>query len=177
LVLPTSAHPAFRKAAAYLGLDLVEVPVDPGTGAVLAADLSAARDAHAPPGGRVALAVVSAPSYPSGAVDPVEDVAAGCAARGVDLHVDACVGGLVLPWWPHDLAPWDFRVPGVTSMSADLHKYGFVPKGASLVRCGGRDRHLAQYLATSPWPGYPRANPTLLASRPAVGMPAASPAR
>lgn len=173
LVLPTSAHPAFRKAAAYLGLDLVEVPVDPGTGAVHATDLLAALDDVAAAGGRVALAVVSAPSYPSGAVDPVEDVAAGCAARGVDLHVDACVGGLVLPWWPHDLAPWDFRVPGVTSMSADLHKYGFVPKGASLVLYRGRDRHLAQYFATSSWPGYPVVNPTVLGSRSAVGMAAA----
>src|SRR5690606_13251775 len=173
LVLPTSAHPAFRKAAAYLGLDLVEVPVDPGTGAVHATDLLAALDDVAAAGGRVALAVVSAPSYPSGAVDPVEDVAAGCAARGVDLHVDACVGGLVLPWWPHDLAPWDFRVPGVTSMSADLHKYGFVPKGASLVLYRGRDRHLAQYFATSSWPGYPVVNPTVLGSRSATALAAA----
>jgi sphinganine-1-phosphate aldolase len=169
LVMPTTAHPAFRKAAAYLGLDLVEVPVESG-GAVEAGRFLTVVDTHR---ANLALAVVSAPSYPTGALDPVAEIAAGCAERGVDLHVDACIGGLVLPWWPADVPPWDFRVPGVTSISADLHKYGYTPKGASVVLYRGRQRHLAQYFATSSWPGYPVVNPTVLGSRSATALAAA----
>lgn len=170
IVIPTTAHPAFRKAAAYLAMELIEVPVDVATGAVPAAAMIAAVDAAAP---RVALAVVSAPSYPTGTLDPVAAVAAGCAERDTDLHVDACIGGFVLPWWPQPIPEWDFRVPGVTSMSADLHKYGFAPKGASLVLYRGRDRHRAQYFSTSTWPGYPVVNPTALGSRSASALASA----
>lgn len=173
LVLPTTAHPAFRKAAAYLGLDLVEVPVEVATGAVRAAAVLDAVDDCREAGRDVALVVVSAPSYPTGTLDPVADVAAGCSERGVDLHVDACVGAFVLPWWPGDVPAWDFGVAGVTSMSADLHKFGYAPKGASLVLHRGRDRHRAQYFATSSWPGYPVVNPTVLGSRSAVALAAA----
>ena len=172
IVMPTTAHPAFRKAAAYLDLAVVEVPVETD-GAVSTARLLAAVDDAELRGPRVALAVVSAPSYPVGALDPVAEVAAGCAERGIALHVDACIGGLVLPWWPGELPAWDFRVPGVTSMSADLHKYGYAPKGASLVLYRGRQRHLAQYFATSSWPGYPVVNPTMLGSRSATALAAA----
>lgn len=167
LVMPTTAHPAFRKASAYLGLPLVEVPVE-SDGAVDVERFLAAVDAEA-----TALAVVSAPSYPTGTLDPVAPIAAGCAEREVDLHVDACIGGLVLPWWPESLPAWDFAAPGVTSMSADLHKYGFAPKGASVVLYRGRDRHLAQYFATASWPGYPVVNPTVLGSRSATALAAA----
>jgi glutamate/tyrosine decarboxylase-like PLP-dependent enzyme len=169
LVMPTTAHPAFRKAATYLGLTLVEVPVEVD-GAVDAARFLDAVDQHRDD---LALAVVSAPSYPTGTLDPVEPIAAGCAERGVDLHVDACIGGLVLPWWPHPVPAWDFAVPGVTSISADLHKYGYAPKGASVVLYRGRDRHLAQYFATASWPGYPVVNPTVLGSRSATALAAA----
>ena len=169
LVLPTTAHPAFHKAAAYLDLDVVAVPVDVASGRASAAGLLAALDDAGP---RAALVVVSAPSYPFGVVDPVAEVAAGAAARGVACHVDACIGGFVLPWWG-DVEPWDLAVPGVTSLSADLHKYGYAPKGASLVLHRGRDRHRAQYFATTAWPGYPVVNPTVLGSRAAGAMAAA----
>ncbi|UZN04632.1 pyridoxal phosphate-dependent decarboxylase family protein [Cellulomonas sp. S1-8] len=169
LVLPTTAHPAFHKAAAYLDLDVVAVPVDVASGRASATGLLAALDEA---GERAALVVVSAPSYPFGVVDPVAEVAAGAAARGVACHVDACIGAFVLPWWG-DVEPWDLRVPGVTSLSADLHKYGYAPKGASLVLHRGRDRHRAQYFATTAWPGYPVVNPTVLGSRAAGSMAAA----
>lgn len=168
LVMPTTAHPAFRKAVAYLGLRLVEVPVEDHGAVDAERFLAALSEQH-----DVALAVVSAPSYPTGTLDPVAEVAAGCAARGIDLHVDACIGGLVLPWWPEPVPPWDFAVPGVTSVSADLHKYGFAPKGASVVLYRGRERHRAQYFATASWPGYPVVNPTLLGSRSATALAAA----
>jgi sphinganine-1-phosphate aldolase len=86
--------------------------------------------------------------------------------------VDACIGGWVLPWWS-ELEPWDLAVPGVTSLSADLHKYGYAPKGASVVLHRGRDRHAAQYFVTTSWPGYPVVNPTVLGSRAAGAMAAA----
>ena len=88
-------------------------------------------------GDDVALVVVSAPSYPTATLDPVAEVAALTSARGIPLHVDACIGGLVLPFWPR-LPDWDFAVPGVTSISADLHKYGYAPKGVSVLLQRGR---------------------------------------
>ena len=171
LVVATTVHPAFHKAAHYLGLEVVSVPVDPDSGAPSAAAMLAALDE------RTALVVVSAPSYPYGVVDPVAEVAAGAAERGVACHVDACIGGWVLPWWPAgdgpDVPPWDLAVPGVTSISADLHKYGYTPKGASVVLYRGRDRYRAQYFAHTAWPGYPVVNPTVLGSRSAGPMAAA----
>ncbi|MEN0128079.1 MAG: aminotransferase class V-fold PLP-dependent enzyme [Brevundimonas sp.] len=169
IVLPTTAHPAFHKAAQYLDLDVVAVPVSVESGRASAASLLAAIDDL---GERAALVVVSAPSYPFGVIDPVAEVAAGAAARGVACHVDACIGGWVLPWWGQ-LDAWDFAVPGVTSLSADLHKYGYAPKGASIVLHRGRERHAAQYFSTTAWPGYPVVNPTVLGSRAAGAMAAA----
>ncbi|HWJ83869.1 MAG TPA: aminotransferase class V-fold PLP-dependent enzyme [Cellulomonas sp.] len=169
IVLPTTAHPAFHKAAQYLDLDVMAVPVSVESGRVSAEVLLAALDEL---GDRAALVVVSAPSYPFGVIDPVAEVAAGAAERGVACHVDACIGGWVLPWWG-ELEPWDFAVPGVTSLSADLHKYGYAPKGASVVLHRGRERHAAQYFATTAWPGYPVVNPTVLGSRAAGAMAAA----
>lgn len=164
LVLPTTAHPAFHKAAAYLDLDVLAVPVDPATGAPAAADVLARVDE------RTALVVVSAPSYPFGVIDPVAEVAA---AAGVPVHVDACIGGWVLPWWGGIEEPWDLALPGVASISADLHKFGFAPKGASVVLYRSREQHRAQYFATTAWPGYPVVNPTMLGSRGVGSMAAA----
>lgn len=167
LVAPVTVHAAFQKAAHLYGLELDLVPVaadGPAAGAVDAAALGA-RLAAGPEGAAdVALVVVSAPSYPHAAADPVADVAALASAAGVPVHVDACIGGFALPFWP-GLPAWDLRVPGVTSVSADLHKYAFAPKGASVLLHRDRDRQRAQYFATTRWPGYPVVNPTLLGSR------------
>ncbi|MBE7699985.1 aspartate aminotransferase family protein [Oerskovia sp. Sa1BUA8] len=172
VVAPATVHPAFHKAAAYLGLDLVLVPVDPTTcRAVPAAMAAAVGDGH-----DVALVVVSAPSYPHGVVDPVEEVAASASAAGVPVHVDACVGGWVLPFWPDDAGKvplFDFRVPGVTSISADVHKYGYSPKGASLLLTRDRDRQRHQLFATTRWPGYPVVNSTIMGSKSAGPLAAA----
>lgn len=173
LVAPVSAHAAFRKAAQYLGLTLTLVPVDPVTGVPAAADVVAELDR---PGTDVALVVVSAPSYPYGVVDPVADVAAAAAERGVPVHVDACVGGWVLPFWEGaggDAVPaFDFAVPGVTSISADVHKYGYGPKGASVLLVRGRDRQRHQFFATTGWPGYPVVNSGVSGSRSAAPLAA-----
>ncbi|WP_104086377.1 aminotransferase class V-fold PLP-dependent enzyme [Arthrobacter sp. GMC3] len=165
LLAPASVHAAFHKAAHYFGLTLELIPVD----AQGHADVAAMTAAMGPD---VALVVASAPSYPHAAMDPVAQIAASAASRGIDCHVDACIGGLVLPFWP-GLADWDFRVPGVTSISADLHKYGYAPKGASVLLTRGRDRQRSQYFATTSWPGYPVVNPTLLGSKSAGPLAAA----
>ncbi|MRG60771.1 aminotransferase class V-fold PLP-dependent enzyme [Agromyces sp. CFH 90414] len=170
LVAPVTVHAAFQKAAAYFGLALDLVPVDPATGAVSPAAIEERL------GDDVALVVVSAPSYPFATLDPVADVAAITAARGIRLHVDACIGGFALAFRSDEeppLAPWDFRVPGVTTLSADLHKYGYAPKGVSVLLTRGRDLHRRQYFATTKWPGYPVVNPTMTGSKPAGPLAAA----
>ncbi|WP_353114274.1 aspartate aminotransferase family protein [Microbacterium sp.] len=165
LVAPATAHAAFQKAARMLDLDWDPVPCD-ADGTVDPQDVieRLADD--------VALVVVSAPAYPSGALDPIGPVAAAARSWGIRCHVDACFGGLVLPWWPR-LPDWDFRVPGVTSVSADLHKFGYAPKGVSVLLHRGRRQHRAQFFATTRWPGYPVVNPTLLGSKSASPLAAA----
>ncbi|MFE5832124.1 pyridoxal phosphate-dependent decarboxylase family protein [Streptomyces sp. NPDC056488] len=158
LVLPSTAHAAFHKAAHYLGLEAVVVPVDPDT---FRAD---ARAIDAAVTDRTALVVASAPSYAHGVVDPVAEIAAAAAGRGVLCHVDACIGGWLLPHLRRagrKVEPFDLSVPGVTSLSVDLHKYGYADKGASVVlyRDAGLRRH--QYFAHAGWPGYPVVNPTV----------------
>ncbi|REJ05305.1 aspartate aminotransferase family protein [Microbacterium bovistercoris] len=165
LLAPATAHAAFQKAARMFDLEYDAVPCRPD-GTVDAGDLIARMADD------VALVVVSAPAYPSGALDPVRQVAAAAKARGIRCHADACFGGLVLPWWP-DAPVWDFRVPGVTSISADLHKFGYAPKGVSVLMHRGRRQHRAQFFATTRWPGYPVVNPTLLGSKSASPLAAA----
>lgn len=157
LVAPATAHAAFHKAAHYLGLELDLLPVS--ADGVVDPEEFAARL-----GPDVAIAVASAPSYPTAVLDPIIELGRHAADAGVPLHVDACVGGLILPLWP-DLPDWDFRVPGVMSLSADLHKYGYAPKGVSVLLQRGRDRQRRQFFATTRWPGYPVVNPTVLGSR------------
>lgn len=171
LVLSSSTHAAFHKAAHYFGLDVVVVPVDVVSGRAA----SGAMEAELGP--KVALVVVSAPSYPHGVVDAVAEVAGSAADRGIPCHVDACVGGWVLPWWEaadgETLQPWDFRVPGVSSISADIHKYGYVPKGASLLLFADGELDLARYFSITDWLGYPVVNPTMLGTRSATSLAAA----
>ncbi|MGF2948806.1 pyridoxal phosphate-dependent decarboxylase family protein [Microbacterium alcoholitolerans] len=169
LVAPATAHAAFQKAALLFDLDYDPVPCAPD-GSVDPADMIARF------GPDVALVVVSAPAYPTGLLDPVGAVAPAAADRGIPCHVDACFGGFVLPWWPK-LPDWDFRVRGVTSISADLHKFGYAPKGVSVLLHGGRGRQgrlgrRAQFFATTRWAGYPVVNPTLLGSRSASPLAA-----
>jgi sphinganine-1-phosphate aldolase len=167
IVAPTTVHAAFHKAAQAFGLVLDLVPVDPGTGAPAPAAIEDRL------GDDVALVVLSAPSYPFATLDPIADVAAITARRGIAMHIDACIGGFALAFWPEALPPWDFGVPGVTSLSADLHKYGYAPKGISVLLMRGRDRQRHQYFATTNWPGYPVVNPTLAGSKPAGPLAAA----
>ncbi|TXL75187.1 aspartate aminotransferase family protein [Vineibacter terrae] len=127
ILLARTAHPAFDKAAHFLGLGTVRVPVGPD----FTTDVAAMRRAVTP---RTVMVVGSAPAYPHGVVDPITDLAALAAEANLWMHVDACVGGYIAPFARKlgaPIADFDFAVPGVTSISADLHKYGYAAKGAS----------------------------------------------
>ncbi|CAN5619562.1 aspartate aminotransferase family protein [soil metagenome] len=158
-----TAHPAFAKACDYLDIEQVRVPVQPD--GRVAPDVMA--DAMTD---RTGLMVVSAPNYPYGTIDPVADVAAIASEAGVLCHVDACLGGFLLPFWERfgePVPPWDFRVEGVTSMSADIHKYGYAFKGASIVLYRDRDLLKRQYFWYDSWPGGLYASSTPAGTRPA----------
>jgi sphinganine-1-phosphate aldolase len=173
VVLPESAHPAFAKAAEWLGLTITAVPVDAGTLTPRPADVAAAIDGG---DGPCVLAVASAVSYPHGVLDPVADIAAACRERGIPLHVDACIGGLVLAGRRdagEDVPPFDLAVPGVVSLSVDLHKYGYTLKPASAVLFADRDRRRAAWFGYGRWAGYPIVNTTLQSTKPAGPLAAA----
>ncbi len=161
MLVPTTAHPAFRKGAHLFDVDVVDVPVDPSTFHPDPDDVARLVDE------RTALVVVSAPEYAHGTLDPVAEVAAVAADRSVACHLDACIGGWVLPFVreAEGLPPVDLSLAGVTSMSVDLHKYGYAPKGVSVLLYADPSRRRHGWFADAGWPGYPLVNTTLLSSR------------
>jgi len=149
MVLPTSAHAAFEKGAHYFGVESRRTPV----GADWRADVGAIGAAI---DDDTVLVVASAPQYPQGVIDPVADIAALAAARDISCHVDACMGGVVLPYLARlgrEIHPFDFRVEGVTSMSVDLHKFGYTAKGASVILHRTRALRRYQTFVTDNWLG------------------------
>lgn len=161
MVLPATAHAAFHKAAHYFGVEAVLVPVGPDFRADAAA-MADVIDAD------TVLVVASAPSYAHGVVDPVTAIAAAAAARGVRCHVDACIGGWVLPYAARlgrAVAPWTFAVEGVTSISVDTHKYAYAPKGTSLLLHRDAALRRPQFFASAAWPGYTMLNATTQSTR------------
>ncbi len=165
VVLPITGHAAFHKAAAYLDLDIRTTAVDEGFRAVPEAIADAIDE-------RTALVAASAPSYAHGVVDPVAEVGRVAKDAGRWFHVDACVGGMVLPFLD-DAPDFDFSIETVDSISMDLHKYGYTPKGASLVLYRSPELRAHQYFATASWTGYPVANPTVQSTRSATSLAAA----
>ena len=149
VVLPASAHAAFEKACYYFGLESRRIPVQPDWRADVPAMEAAIDD-------NTVLIVASAPQYPQGVIDPVSDIAALGMDRDVNVHVDACMGGVTLTYLArlgYAIPPWNFSVPGVTSISVDLHKYGYTAKGASvLVHRSKRLRNYQTYVTTN-WLG------------------------
>jgi glutamate/tyrosine decarboxylase-like PLP-dependent enzyme len=149
LVCCDTAHPAFAKACHYLGVEQIRTPHGPDGRAAVAAFAAAVDD-------RTVLVVGSTPCYPFGVIDPVAEIAALAIEAGTLCHVDACLGGWLLPWWERlgqPVPPWNFAVPGVTSLSADIHKYGYCYKGISTILY--RDRELLdhQIFMYDSWPG------------------------
>ncbi len=162
VVAPVTAHAAFDKAAQYFRIKLVKVGVDDR----MRADVKAVRRAV----NRNTVAIVgSAPTFPHGVVDPIEQMSELAHKKGIGFHTDACLGGFVLPWAErlgYPVPPFDFRLEGVTSMSADTHKYGYAAKGTSVVLYRGLDMRRYQYFKTTDWPGGLYFSPTLAGSRP-----------
>ena len=169
MVMPETAHPAWEKAAHYLGFETVRTAVDDDWRADPDA-LEAAVDE------RTALIVASAPSYPHGVVDPVEAIAGTADEHDIPCHVDACIGGFVLPFLPdvgYEVPPFDFRVDGVTSMSVDPHKYGYTAKGVSALLYRDKELREYQYYAFDGWPGGIYIAPNFQGTRPAGPIAAA----
>jgi sphinganine-1-phosphate aldolase len=163
IVAPVTAHPAFHKAAHYLGLRVVVTPVDPADG--FRADVHAFRAALGP---NTVLAVGSAPNFSHGTIDRIADMAGAAAERGILFHVDGCVGGLYLSFMRRMGEPvrdFDFSVPGVTSISADMHKYGYAPKNASVLLYRSRELREHAIFTCSATTEYAVINPTVLSSK------------
>jgi sphinganine-1-phosphate aldolase len=158
LVKPETAHPAFDKACQLFGIELRRVPVDPSMTTVDPGDVAALVDDDT-------IAIVgSACNYGYGTIDPIAELGDVALERGVGLHVDSCLGGFILPF-ADGLEPFDFRVPGVTSISADTHKYGYALKGTSTVVFCDRALRNASYFYLPDWSGGKYFSPGMEGSR------------
>ncbi|MBW2096907.1 MAG: aminotransferase class V-fold PLP-dependent enzyme [Deltaproteobacteria bacterium] len=162
MIVPVTAHAAFDKASQYFRIKIKHIPVDEN----YRADVSAAREAITR---NTIVMVGSAPSFPHGMVDPIEELSELARQRGIGFHTDACLGGFVLPWAErlgYDVPPFDFRLPGVTSISADTHKYGYAAKGTSVILYRGLGLRRYQYFKATDWPGGLYFSATFAGSRP-----------
>lgn len=162
MIVPTTAHAAFDKASQYFNIKMIRIPVGPD----FRADLEATKAAISP---NTIVIVGSAPPFPHGIIDPIQELSELALSHGIGFHTDACLGGFLLPWAEklgYPVPPFDFRLPGVTSMSADTHKYGYAAKGTSVVLYRGREMRHYQYYVTTEWPGGLYFSPTFAGSRP-----------
>ncbi|MBX7227271.1 MAG: aspartate aminotransferase family protein [Chitinophagales bacterium] len=169
VILPESVHPAFNKACHFFGLKEVIIPVKDD----FRADVQAIEKAITK---NTVLLVGSAPQYPQGVIDPIEEIAALAKQKNLLCHVDACVGGFMLPFLEKSgvtLPIWDFRVDGVTSISADLHKYGYAAKGASLIMYKNSDIRKQQFYIKTDWMGGIYGSPSFAGTRPGGAIAAA----
>jgi len=162
LIKPETAHPAFDKACHLFGVELRRSPVDPNTTQV---DTNWVAD-HIDDD-TVAI-VGSACNYGYGTIDPIEELSDIALDRGVGLHVDGCLGGFILPFGEelgYEIDPFDYRIPGVTSMSADTHKFGYAFKGSSVVTFRDKSLRNAQYFFVTDWSGGKYCSPGMDGSR------------
>jgi glutamate/tyrosine decarboxylase-like PLP-dependent enzyme len=169
VVAPMTIHPAHLKAAHYLGMKVVRVPVN----ADYEADVEAMRAQIN--SNTVALAA-SAGTYPHGVVDPISKLSELAGEYKLGLHVDGCLGGFILPWIEklgYDVPVFDFRLPGVTSISCDTHKYGYALKGTSTINFRNKELRRYMYFTQEDWPGGIYGSPTMQGSR-SVGLSAAT---
>lgn len=170
IVLPETAHAAHQKAAYYYHMKAVIVPIDPVT---FKADVAAMRAAITE---NTCLLVGSATSYAHGVVDPIEELGQLALEHDLRLHVDGCIGGWLLPWFERlgaNVPLHDFQVPGVSSMSCDLHKYGFAPKGASIIVHRDKSMRQQHMYACATWSGYTLVNNAVQSSKSGGPMAAA----
>jgi glutamate/tyrosine decarboxylase-like PLP-dependent enzyme len=161
VVMATTAHVALDKGAHWMGIEVRHAPLTDGYLADVEAMAGLIDDQT------IAL-VGSAANYAHGLIDPIPEIAALAQQHGIGMHVDGCLGGWLLPWVEklgYDVPPWDFRVPGVTSISADTHKYGYALKGSSVLLYRSKDLRKNQYFTYPDWPGGLYLSPGLAGSR------------
>jgi len=161
IVIPVTAHAAFEKACHYFGIKCIKIGVDSG----YRVDVKAMNNAI---NSNTILIVGSAPGYPHGVIDPIEEMASVALLHKVPLHVDACLGGFFLPFAQKiskDVPLFDFSVQGVTSISCDTHKYGYSVKGTSVLLFSNKSLRRATYFVSPDWPGGTYASPSVAGSR------------
>ncbi|MBW2543936.1 MAG: aspartate aminotransferase family protein [Deltaproteobacteria bacterium] len=169
MIAPETIHVAWEKAAKYFGVKMVHVPIDSDC----RVDVDSVRKKI---NRNTIMIVASAPSYPHGVIDPITHLGEIALSRGIPFHVDSCLGGFLLPFVErlgYEVPPFDFRVPGVTSISADVHKYAFSAKGASTLLYRNIDYLKHQFFICTDWPGGIFASPALLGTRPGGAIAAA----
>ena len=169
MIVPESVHVAFNKASKYFNVKMVVAPLDD----TFRVDVSAVKKLI---NKNTILIVGSAPNYPFGTVDPIEELGELAISKKIPLHVDACLGGFLLPFVAkngHDVPLFDFRVPGVTSISADVHKYAYAAKGASVIIYRNMDYLKHQFFVDEDWSGGVFVSPALLGTRPGGAIAAA----
>ena len=162
IVMPVTGHVGLDKAGHLLGVTVRHVSVDPVTMTPSTRDLRRACDRN------TLMILASAPQYAHGVMDPVTDIAALGLSLNIPVHVDACLGGFLIAFAERiglQLDPFDFRVPGVTSMSADTHKFGYAPKGSSVILYSSNEYIHHQYYVATEWTGGIFVSPTLAGSR------------
>ncbi|XP_060728613.1 sphingosine-1-phosphate lyase 1 [Tachysurus vachellii] len=163
IIAPVSVHAAFDKAAHYFGMKLIHVPLDKKT---MKVDVKAMKRAISK---NTAMLVCSAPQFPHGIIDPIVEVGKLAEKYNIPFHVDACLGGFLIVFMEKagfKLEPFDFRVKSVTSISADTHKYGYAPKGSSVVIYREKKYRHYQYFVAPDWQGGIYASPSVAGSRP-----------
>ena len=169
MIIPETAHVAWDKGAEYFGVKVRRAPLaDDWRVDVKAVEKMINKN--------TVMILGAAPEYPHGIIDPIEDLSKLAVAHNIPLHVDACVGGYILPFIAmsgRELPLWDFRVEGVTSISADIHKYGFAAKGASCIMYRNVDYFKHQVFVHESWPGGVFASPAFLGTRPGGAYAAA----
>lgn len=162
MILPRTAHPAFEKGGHLFGVKVVHAPVDPVTTLV---DVDFVRANINP---NTVVLIGSAGNYPYGTIDPIAELSELALARDIGLHVDGCLGGFILPFGEqlgYDIPPFDFRLPGVTTISADTHKYGYGLKGSSVLLFRDKSFRDHLYFMTPDWPGGKYNSPGIAGSR------------
>ncbi len=162
MVKPETAHVAFDKAGHLLGVEIRRAPIDPETTKVDLEAMAGLIDENT-----VAI-VGSATNYGYGTIDPITELGQLALDRGIGLHVDGCLGGFILPWGEalgYELPLWDFRVPGVTTISADTHKYGYAFKGTSVLAFADKALRNGQYFYVTDWTGGKYCSPGIEGSR------------
>ncbi len=162
IVIPETGHASFFKGCAYFDIEAIRVPVDPDTYCAIPSQMEAAIN------DQTILMVGSSPSYAHGAVDPIEELGEIAARHNILLHVDACVGGMYLPFAKElgaDIPNFNLSVPGVTQLSMDFHKWGYAAKGASSILYKDGEMRKHQIFAWSGWTGYSVVNPTISSTK------------